>query len=141
MEQKKLKGKAKFIGWGNQEGADGVFVSITRCLLDGCKLIVKTDASVSYAFNDKVRNAAKNFGVGLELVDIYAIDDYNIEAVYEPIIGAEPKFIYVNKGHQMSPANAYVLATDFNGDFWIEIYREDAEGNRIRLWCGDFENK
>ena len=118
-----LKGKAKFLGWGNQDGADGVFVSITRCLLDGCKLVVKTDASVSYAFNDIVKNAAKNFGVGLELVDIYAIDDYNIEAVYEPIISAEPKFIYVNKGCQMSPANAYVLATDFNGDFWIEIYR------------------
>lgn len=74
-EQKKLKGKAKFLGRGNQERADGVFVSITRCLLDGCKLVVKTDASVSYAFNDIVKRAAKNFGVALELVDIYAIDD------------------------------------------------------------------
>lgn len=31
MEQKKpLKGKAKFLGWGNSKEADGVFVSITN---------------------------------------------------------------------------------------------------------------
>ena len=42
--------------------------------------------------NDKVKNAAKNFGVGLELVDhLCGLMDYNIEAVYEPIIGAEPQ--------------------------------------------------
>ena len=142
MEQKKkLKGKAKFLGWGNQVGADGVFVSITKCLLKGCRLVVKTDASVSYAYNDIVKNAAKEFCVGLEMVEIRAIDDYNIEVVYEPLSDAEPRLIYVNKGRQMSPANSYVLATDFNGEFWIELYREDAEGNRMRIWCGDFENK
>ena len=136
-----LKGKARFLGWGNQEGADGVFVSITRCLLDGCWLVVQTDACVSYAENDKLKNAAKKFGVGLELVDVYAIDDYNVEAIYEPVPDAKPRYIYVNRGRQMSPSNAYVLATDLNGDVCVDIYREDADGNRTRLWGAAFENK
>ena len=69
------------------------------------------------------------------MVEIRAIDDYNnIEVIYEPISDAEPRIIYVNKGRQMSSANAFVLATDFNGDFWIKLYREDADGNRIRIW-------
>lgn len=63
-EQKMLKGKVKFLGWGNQDGADGVFVSITRCLLDGCKLVVKTDALVSYAFNDIVKKCSKELWSG-----------------------------------------------------------------------------
>ena len=136
-----LRGKARFLGWGNQDGADGVFISITRSLLDGCRLVVQTDSCLSYAENDKLKNAAKEFGVGLELVDIYALDDYNVEAIYEPIPGAKPRYIYVNKGRQMSPSNAYVLATDLNGEFCIDIFREDADGNRTRLWFAEFENK
>lgn len=136
-----LKGKAKLLGWGNSKGADGVFVSIARGLLDGCKLIVRSDVCVSYAENDDIKNAAEMFGVGLRFVEVHATSEFSIEATFEPIAGAEARFVNVNKGRQMSARNVYVLATDFGGDFWIEIYREDAEGNRIRLWCGDFENK
>lgn len=135
------KGKAKFLGWGNSKGADGVFVSIARGLLDGCRLIVRSDVCVSYAENDDIKNAAEKFGVGLRFIEVHATSEFSIEATFEPIAGAEARFVNVNKGRQMSARNAYVLATDFGGDFWIEIYREDAEGNRIRLWCGDFENK
>ena len=136
-----LKGKARYIGWGNSEGADSAFVSITKCLLEGCHLIVRADVCVSYAQNDDIKNAAENFGVGLRFVEVHATSEYSVEASFEPIPDAEARFVNVNKGRQMSARNAYVLATDFGGDFWIEIYREDAEGNRIRLWCGDFENK
>ena len=139
MEQKTLKGKAKFLGWGNTEEADGVFVSITRCLLDGCRLVVQTNASVSYAsYSDRLKKVAENYGVGLRLIEVYALNDDDIEAIFEPVSDARPEFINVNRGKQMSPANAYILATDFIGEFWISLYREDPNGNRTFLWGDDY---
>ena len=133
MEQKTLKGKAKFLGWGNTEEADGVFVTITRCLLDGCRLVVQTNASVSYAYSDRLKKVSGNYGVGLRLIEVYALNDNDIEAIFEPVPDAQPRFVHVNRGKQMSPANAYILATDFIGEFWISLYREDPDGNRFFL--------
>lgn len=138
MEQKTLKGKAKFLGWGNTEKADGVFVSITRSLLDGCRLVVQTNASVSYAYSDRLKKVAENYGVGLRLIEVYELNDYDIEAIFEPVPDAQPRFINVNRGKQMSPANAYILATDFIGEFWISLYREAPDGNRTFLWGDDY---
>ena len=138
MEQKTLKGKAKFLGWGNTEEADGVFVSITRCLLDGCRLVVQTNASVSYAYSDRLKKVSENYGVGLRLIEVYALNDDDIEAIFEPVPDAQPRFVHVNRGKQMSPANAYILATDFIGEFWISLYREDPDGNRTFLWGDDY---
>ena len=138
MEQKTLKGKAKFLGWGNAEEADGVFVSITRCLLDGCRLVVQTNASVSYAYSDRLKKVAENYGVGLRLKEVYELNDYDIEAIFEPVPDAQPRFVHVNRGKQMSPANAYILATDFIGEFWISLYREAPDGNRTFLWGDDY---
>ena len=138
MEQKKLKGKAKFLGWGNTEEADGVFVSITRCLLDGCRLVVQTNASVSYVYSDRLKKVAENYGVGLRLIEVYALNDNDIEAIFEPVPDAQPRFVHVNCGKQMSPANAYILATDFIGEFWISLYRETLDGNRTFLWGDDY---
>lgn len=137
-EQKMLKGKAKFLGWGNTEEADGVFVSITRCLLDGCRFVVQTNTSVSYAYSDRLKKVAENYGVGLRLIEVYELNDYDIEAIFEPVPDAQPRFVHVNRGKQMSPANAYILATDFIGEFWISLYREDPDGNRTFLWGDDF---
>ena len=137
-DQQKLKGKAKFLGWGDTEEADGVFVSITRCLLDGCRLVVQTNASVSYAYSDRLKKVAENYGVGLRLIGVYELNDYDIEAIFEPVPDAQPRFVHVNRGKQMSPANAYILATVFIGEFWISLYREDPDGNRIFLWGDDF---
>lgn len=138
MNQQTFKGKAKFLGWGCVEGAEGPIISITRCLLDGCRLVVQTNAGVVYAENNVIKNAAENFGVGLRLVDVHAIDDYDVEAIFEPVPEAHPKFINVGKGHRMAPSNAYILATDFGGEFYIALYREDAQGNRILLWGDDY---
>ena len=138
MEQKTLKGKAKFLGWGNTEEADGVFVSIIRCILDGCRLVVQTNASVSYAYSDRLKKVSENYGVGLRLIEVYALSDDDIEAIFEPVSDARPEFINVNRGKQMSPANAYILATDFIGEFWISLYREDSDGNRTFLWGDDY---
>ena len=96
MEQKMKKGKVKFLGWGNTEGAEGIFISITKCLLECCRLIVQTNAGVWYADNKTVKTATENFGVGLRFLDVYAINDDDIEAVFEPIPDALPKFVYVN---------------------------------------------
>ena len=138
MEQKTLNGKAKFLGWGNTEEADGVFVSITRCILDGCRLVVQTNASVSYAYSDRLKKVAENYGVGLRLIEVYELNDDDIEAIFEPVPDAPPRFVHVNRGKQMSPANAYILATDFIGEFWISLYREDPDGNRTFLWGDDY---
>ena len=137
-EQKMLKGKAKFLGWGNTEEADGVFVSIIRCILDGCRLVVQTNASVSYAYSDRLKKVAENYGVGLRLIEVYELNDYDIEAIFEPVPDAQPRFVHVNRGKQMSPAKAYILATDFIGEFWISLYREDPDGNRTFLWGDDY---
>lgn len=136
-----MKGKAKFLGWGNIEGADGIFVSITRCLLDGCRLVVRTNASVAYAENNTIKNVQENYGVGLRLIEVHALNDDDIEAVFEPLPDAPPRFVNVNRGKQMPPANAYVLATDFAGEFWVELFREDADGNRTLLWGEDYIDK
>ena len=138
MEQKKLKGKAKFVGWGFVKGAYGPVVSITRCLLDGCRLVMWTDAGIWYMENNDIKEAAENFGVGLRLVELREVKNEKIEAVFEPIPGADQKPIYVHGIRRMPPANAYILATDFSGEFGILLYREDQNGERTFLWGDDY---
>ena len=143
MEQKKLKGKVKFLGWGSHIEASGVVVSNTRCLIDGCRLIVQTNAGVWLAGEpyNLIKPIIDNFGVGLRYVDAYAINDNDIEIVFEPIPDAKPRLIYVNKGTQMPPTNVYVLVTEFfSREFWISLYREDSDGNRTFLWEDDYES-
>ena len=138
MEQKKLKGKAKFLGWGFVNGAYGPVVSITRCLLDGCRLVMWTDAGIWYMENNDIKEAAENFGVGLRLVELREVKNEKIEAVFEPIPGADQKSIYVHGIRRMPPANAYILATDFSGEFGILLYREEQNGERTFLWGDDY---
>ena len=106
--------------------------------MDGCRLVVQTNASVSYAYSDRLKKVSENYGVGLRLIEVYALNDDDIEAIFEPVSDARPEFINVNRGKQMSPANAYILATDFIGEFWISLYREDPDGNRTFLWGDDY---
>ena len=138
MEQKILRGKAKFLGWGFVSGAYGPVVSITRCLLDGCRLVMWTDAGIWYMENNDIKEAAENFGVGLRLVELREVKNERIEAVFEPIPDAAQKPIYVHGIRRMPPANAYILATDFAGEFGILLYREDQNGERTFLWGDDF---
>ena len=140
----KLKGKVKLLGWGSHVEASGILVSIAKGLLDGCRLIVRVNAGEWLAEKEYglLKYRIDNFDVGLRLVDIYALDEEVIEAVCEPVPDARPKFIYVNKGRQMSPKNAYVLATEFfTFDFCIQLYKEDEEGNRMLIWNATFENR
>lgn len=140
----KLKGKVKLLGWGSHVEASGILVSITKGLLDGCRLIVRVNAGGWLAEKEYglLKYRVDNFGVGLRLVDIYALDEEVIEAVCEPVPDAQPKFIYVNKGRRMSPRNAYVLATEFfTFDFCIQLYREDEEGNRTQIWNAVFDSR
>ena len=138
MEQKILRGKAKFLGWGFVSGAYGPVVSITRCLLDGCRLVMWTDAGIWYMENNDIKEAAENFGVGLRLVELREVKNERIEAVFEPIPDAAQKPIYVHSIRRMPPANAYILATDFAGEFGILLYREDQNGERTFLWGDDY---
>ena len=137
-EQKMVKGKAKFLGWGFVSGAYGPVVSITRCLLDGCRLVMWTDAGIWYMENNDIKEAAENFGVGLRLVELREVKNERIEAVFEPIPDAAQKPIYVHGIRRMPPANAYILATDFAGEFGILLYREDQNGERTFLWGDDY---
>ena len=138
MEQKILRGKAKFLGWGFVSGAYGPVVSITRCLLDGCRLVMWTDAGIWYMENNDIKEAAENFGVGLRLVELREVKNERIEAVFEPIPDAAQKPIYVHGIRRMPPANAYILATDFAGEFGILLYKEEQNGERTFLWGDDY---
>lgn len=143
-EAVELNGKVKFLGWGSHVEASGILVSITKRLLDGYRLIVRVNAGewMAEKENGLLKYRVENFGVGLRLVDIYALDEEVIEAVCEPIPDALPRLIYVNKGRQMSPRNTYVLATEFfTFDFSIWLYREDQEGCRTLIWNATFENR
>ena len=139
--QQKMKGKAKFLGWGFVSGAYGPVVSITRCLLDGCRLVMWTDAGIWYMENNDIKEAAETFGVGLRLVELREVNNKNIEAIeaiFEPIPDAVQKPIYVHGIKRLPPANAYVLTTDFAGEFGVLLYREDQKGERTFLWGEDF---
>ena len=141
MEQKKLKGKAEFLGGGFVSGAYGPVISITRCLLDGCRLVMWTDAGIWYMENNDIKEAAENFGVGLRLVELREVNRNNIEAIeafFEPIPEAAQRSIYVHGIRRMPPANAYVLATDFAGEFGILLYSENQNGERTFLWGDDY---
>ena len=141
MEKKKLKGKAKFLGWGFVSGAYGPVVSITRCLLDDCRLVMWTDAGIWYMENNDIKEAAENFGVGLRFVELREVNSNNIEAIeafFEPIPEAAQRSIYVHGIRRMPPANAYVLATDFAGEFGILLYSENQNGERTFLWGDDY---
>ena len=138
MSQHILRGKAKYLGWGFVDGAYGPVVSITRCLLDGCRLVMWTNSGGWYADSDDIKETAEKFGVGLRLIEIRELENERIEAIFEPIPDAEPKPIYVNGIKRMPPVNAYILATDFAGEFGVVLYREDENGERTFLWGDDF---
>ena len=138
MSEQKLKGKAKCLGWGFVNGAFGPVISITRCLLDGCRLVMWTDAGIWYAESDDIKETAEKFGVGLRLTEIRVVGNECVEAIFEPIPDAEQKPIYVGRIRRMPPANAYILATDFSGEFGVMLYREDQHGERTFLWGDDY---
>lgn len=133
-----LKGKVKLLGKGHIEGACGPVFSITHCLLDECRLIMWTDAGVWYAHNNDIHDTVENFGCGLKVVEVHEIENELTEAVIEPIPNTGQSPIYVNGLKRMPPSNAYILATDFAGEFAIALLREDKEGNRTLLWGDDF---
>jgi hypothetical protein len=100
-----------------------------------------TDAGIWYMENNDIKEAAENFGVGLRLVELREVNNKNIEAIeaiFEPIPGAVQKPIYVHGIKRLPPANAYVLTTDFAGEFGVLLYREDQKGERTFLWGEDY---
>mgnify|MGYP003475390192 FL=1 len=97
-----------------------------------------TDAGIWYMENNDIKEAAENFGVGLRLVELREVKNEKIEAVFEPIPDADQKPIYVHGIRRMPPSNAYILATDFSGEFGILLYREDQNGERTFLWGDDY---
>ena len=100
--------------------------------------MMQTDAGVWYAANDDIKNAVENYGIGLRLTEKRVVENNVVEAVFEPVPDAMQKPVYVNGIGRMPPANAYVLATDFAGEFDILLYREDSDGERTLLWGDDY---
>jgi hypothetical protein len=133
-DQQNIQGKVKLLGMGHIDGAWGPVISITRQLLDGYRLIMRTDAGVWYAYNDDIKKAVENYGCGLRVLEIREIEDENIEVVFEGLPEESPKEIYVNGIRKMSPANSYILATDFAGEFYMRLYIENINGTRTFLW-------
>lgn len=106
--------------------------------MDGARLVMRTDAGIWYAENNDIRNEEENYGSGLRVIDVRLVDNGYVEAIMEPIPEAKPRPVYVNGIRRMPPANTYILATDFAGEFGLVLYREGIDGERLFLWGDDF---
>lgn len=116
----------------------GLVLSIPRKLLDGYLLIVETDAEYHHHSLDEVKTMMERDGCGLKVLEIKEIEDNRLEIKMEPIPDAPQKVVLIDGNPRLSPACCYVLATDFDGEFFIGLMLEDKEGNRTPLWGDDY---
>ena len=132
-------GKVKFLGYGDVDGATGAVISITRQMIEGCKLVMKTNAGISESYH--IAETIDKFGCGLKVVKINELEDEVFETIMEPTPTAPQKSIYVDGFMRTSANNSYILATDFGGEYYIELFKEDSKGTRTRLWSDYFWDK
>ena len=136
-----LNGKPKCIGIDLIDNvACGPLVAIPKQLLDGCRLIMTTDAGPWYAENDEIKNVVENYGCGLRVLSVREVENENVEAVMETtdVIGEKPRTICIEGVEAKLPENAYILATPFAGEFFVKLETEDSNGNRELLWADDY---
>ena len=141
MNQQNQMGKVRLLGMGRIEGACGPIMSIAQHLLKGCRLIMKTDAGVWYVYNEKIKDTIEKYGCGLLVQEVHEVENEIIEVIIEVLPEISQKEIYVNGIRRLSPANAYILATDFAGEFFVKLYREEPNGTRTFLWGEDWIDK
>ena len=139
MEQQQKKGRAKYLGWGFVDGAYGPVVAISRQLLDGKRLIMKSDADVWFDnYEDYMKRMIETHGCGLRVVQVHELENGEIETVIEPVPDAPPVPVYVDGDERMPAPDQYILATEFVGEFYVGLYLEDVDGNRTFLWGDDY---
>ena len=133
-----LQGKPKCLGLDLIDGACGPLIAIPKQLLKGHRLVMTTDAGVWYAENDRIKDTVEKYGCGLRVQSVSAIEHECVEAIMEVIEGGSPNPICVDGVEVNLPADAYILATPFAGEFFVKLEAEDANGNREFLWGDDY---
>jgi len=134
-----LNGRTKCIGLDiiNEE-ACGPLIAIPKNLLNGCRLIMTTDAGVVYAENNDIKNVVESYGCGLRVISVREVENENVEVTMETLDGDSPGTICIEGVETKLPDDAYILATPFAGEFFVELETEDSEGNRTFLWGDDY---
>lgn len=135
---KKL-GKVKCLGLGCVENATGAVISITRAMLEGCKLVMVTNVGIPESYH--IAATINNFGCGLKVVKVNELENEQFEAIMETIPDAPQKSIYVWGYKRTSARNSYIVATDFAGEYFIKLFKEDSNGDRTYLWSDTFWDK
>lgn len=134
--------EARFLGMGPFPDAFGPVVAIPVRLLDGCRLILTTDAGEWSCEEKGIRKAVDEYSSGLRVISVQMGEsEYETVVILEGVPKFVPKPIRVN-GRLRTPAhNTYVLATPFAGEYYILLEAEDSAGNRKLLWGDDFIDK
>lgn len=120
--------------------ACGPLVAIPMQLLDGCRLIMTTDAGLWYAENDDIKTVVEKYGFGLHVLSVREVENENVEVVMETtdVKREKPRTICIEGVEANLPDNAYILATPFAGEFFVKLETEDPNGNRELLWADDY---
>lgn len=133
-----VNGQIKFLGLDLVDGASGPVVAISKQLLEGCRLVMTTDAGVWYAENDDIKNTVETCGCGLRVLSAREIENENVEVIIEGFTENTQRPFYVNGEKITPPADTYILATPFAGEYFVKLETEDADGNREFLWGDDY---
>lgn len=121
----------------------GRFYSIPHALIGEDLLVVETDAYGYYEDVSKANLAAfiEKYGCGLSVLSFRDTSNDRFEIILKPDPSAPQTVRPLNGMPCLSPLGAYVLATDFAGEFFIAFYKEDQNGNRTYLWNEDYIDK
>lgn len=117
----------------------GLMLSIPRKILDGNLLVVETDAEYhNHSSLEELKDMMNQRGCGLKVLGIEEMENNKLEIILSPIPDAHQKIVSINGEARLSPADCYVLGTDFVGEFFIGLMLEDKDGNRTPFWCEDY---
>lgn len=137
-ERMMTNGKTKFLGLDMVDDAFGPLVAIPKRLIDGCRLVMTTDAGIWYAYNDDIKNTVETCGCGLRVLSVREIENENVEVIMEGITEDTEKSFNVYGEKIFPPEDTYILVTPFAGEYFVKLEAEDANGNREFLWGDDF---
>lgn len=136
--QEEPKKEVKFLGMGLIKDAFGPVVAIPAERLDGKQLVMTTDAAEWYIDNDRIKNVVEKYGLGLKVLSVHKTDKNEFEVIMDAIKVGADRIVFVGGTEQMAPADTYILATPFAGEFFVKLETEDSNGNREFLWADDY---
>jgi len=111
---------------GSVEGATGRWFSISPIALADKKLVIRTDVGLWYM--DGVWKYMTQCSTGLKVERVTELNDTDFEVVLTP--------------QPLEDLNQdYILATDFSGEFFINLLAENRRGERKQIGVFDYIDK